>query len=57
VVPVDDFDALVDAIERLVADPQLRRRMSVAARDRCVKEFSLESSARRWCELVDSLTP
>lgn len=39
VVPAGDGDALADAIERLVADPALRRRMAADARDEVVQRF------------------
>lgn len=55
VVPVEDFDALVGALESLALDAGERRRMGQAARRRCVELFSLEASVRRWCQLFDAL--
>jgi glycosyltransferase involved in cell wall biosynthesis len=41
-VPVDDADALADAIQRLLDDPQLRARCAAAARQRAVERFSAD---------------
>jgi glycosyltransferase involved in cell wall biosynthesis len=48
VVPVNDFEALVEASERLANDPELRKLMGVAARQKCVREFTLDSSVHLW---------
>ncbi len=55
VVPVDDIDALVDAMYQLAVDPGLRARMGAAARQRCLDHFTLSASAARWQELFDGL--
>jgi glycosyltransferase involved in cell wall biosynthesis len=55
VVGVHDFEALIGATERLVADPELRTSMGRAARERCVRDFSLESVARQWKTLLSGL--
>ncbi|HWK46424.1 MAG TPA: glycosyltransferase family 4 protein [Stellaceae bacterium] len=39
-VPVDDDAAVADRLRRLAEDPELRRRMGVAARERAVAEFA-----------------
>jgi mannose/cellobiose epimerase-like protein (N-acyl-D-glucosamine 2-epimerase family) len=49
-VPVDDADALADAIDRLAGDAELRRRFGGASRELVEKEFS---SARIGHDLVD----
>ena len=41
-VPVRDGPATADALRRLLTDPELRRRMAGAARDKAVAEFSVE---------------
>jgi glycosyltransferase involved in cell wall biosynthesis len=45
VVPSDDAQALVAALDRLVADPALRARMGVASRTRVVHEFTPQRTA------------
>jgi glycosyltransferase involved in cell wall biosynthesis len=55
VVPVDDLPALVHACRSLVLDPGLRARLGAAARDRCVREFSLDASIRKWRDLLASI--
>lgn len=57
VVPVDDHQALVDAVGRLADDPDLRSAMGAAGRRRCAATFSLAASAARWSELIDELAP
>jgi glycosyltransferase involved in cell wall biosynthesis len=52
VVPVDDFDALLNACEVLVRDPARRQDMGRAARDRCLQRFTLGEVAHRWDELL-----
>jgi glycosyltransferase involved in cell wall biosynthesis len=42
------------ALERLVADPALRRRMGAANR-RCARRFAISRHAHRWMEVYDSL--
>lgn len=53
VVPVDDIDALVGAMDRLARHPSLRARMGAAARQRCLDHFTLDASAARWQQLFD----
>lgn len=55
IVPRGDAAALTAACARLLADPGLRARMGAAARDRCVAEFTLAASARRWQAIFDDL--
>ncbi len=40
-------DQLVEALERLLADPALCRKMGSAARDKVIREFNTESSAEQ----------
>jgi len=54
VVAVDDFDALVEAVVALLADPVRRRSMGEAARRRCSERFSIDVVAQGWSE---ALTP
>ena len=41
-VPPRDPDALADALQKLIADPELRRRMGQAGREKALKEFTLD---------------
>jgi glycosyltransferase involved in cell wall biosynthesis len=49
--PVGSVDSLADAIVRIATDPELRRRMSHAARSRAVREFSLETAEAQLCRV------
>lgn len=44
-VPPGDSTALADALQRLASDPQLRRRLAAAARDKIVRQFNLHTNA------------
>ena len=46
-VPPGDEAALADALGRVILDADLRRRLGHAARQRAVREFSLEAMARQ----------
>jgi glycosyltransferase involved in cell wall biosynthesis len=54
-VDIDDKGGLVEAVDRLIGDPGLRRSMGERARAHCVERFSLEASAHQWRELFDRL--
>jgi rhamnosyl/mannosyltransferase len=57
-VPVDDFAALSRAARRLLEEPDLRARLSAAARERAVREFDQGLMARRSLDLYRQvLTP
>ena len=47
-VPVGDPRAVADAVDRLLGDEALRRRLSTAARTRAATWASPEEEARRW---------
>ena len=57
IVDIDDKDGLVEAVDRLVRDPTLRRSMGKQARARCLERFSLEASAEQWRDLFRRLAP
>ena len=56
VVPLDEFEALVEACERLAKSPELRRSMGAAARKKCLSEFTLDSSVDLWRSHLEALT-
>lgn len=56
VVGVDDEIGLADAADRLLRDDALRAEMGMAARERCVAEFSLEASAGDWIEVLQGIS-
>jgi glycosyltransferase involved in cell wall biosynthesis len=55
IVPVEDFGALLDAVTKLVLDPQLRQKMGSAARERSIEMFGLETVSQRWREVLQAL--
>jgi glycosyltransferase involved in cell wall biosynthesis len=54
-IPPSDPDALADAIERLVSDPELRKAMGQAARERFKKRFALEPYLNRIQAIYDEV--
>lgn len=54
-VPVKDSAALANAINSLLASPDLRERMGAAARQHVVAHFSREAMGRRMVELYNRL--
>ena len=55
VVEPGDVTALADALEQLIADPELRLRMSVAIRERAEQHHSLPRLAARLSEIYRSV--
>jgi glycosyltransferase involved in cell wall biosynthesis len=53
--PARDAGALADALERLWSDPELRRRMGSAGRERVLSDFQLERQIDRFAALYGSL--
>jgi len=45
-VPPRDPGALAGALQKLIADPELRRRMGQAGREKALKEFTLDRMFR-----------
>ena len=41
-VPPKDPNALAKALQKLIADPELRRRMGEAGREKALREFTLD---------------
>lgn len=54
-VPVGDSDALAGAIEKLAADPGLRRRLGVNARQTVEKRFNWQTRAAEIIDLYNGL--
>jgi len=50
-VPVRDVNSLVDRLERLIQDPALRERLGRAAREKSVREFSVEKIVDQHIDL------
>lgn len=57
VVPAEDVPALRRAIERLIADAELRRRLGAAARAHCLERYSLERMLERMEQVFRSVQP
>lgn len=53
IVPVADAEALADALERLLRDPELRMSLGQAARTFVVGEFDVTANAYRFLEAID----
>ena len=49
------LDELVAALERLLSDPELRRRMGTEGRRRVIAEFDVDRSAARLHDLFASM--
>jgi mannosyltransferase len=54
-VPAGDGDALARAIDQIVSDRELARRMGVAARRHAAERFSLESMMSAYENLYERL--
>jgi len=52
---VGDAQALAQAIQRLVEDPDLRQRMGKAGRQRVERKYSLEAASKVYLETYDEL--
>jgi glycosyltransferase involved in cell wall biosynthesis len=52
-----DFDGYADAIVRIAEDPELRARLSRAARGKAVRSFDVRVCVRGWERLFESLSP
>lgn len=55
VVPIRDVKRMAAALGRLAEDSELRIRMGAAARDRVLKEFTLERQVRAFTELLEEV--
>jgi len=43
---------LAEALQRLIADPELRRRMGQAGREKALKEFTLDRMLRETEDVI-----
>ena len=57
VVPIKDARALAGAFEKLYRDPELRKRMGEAARERIGTHFRNEDTVRKTIALYEELVP
>ena len=57
VVGVDDLDAMVAHLARLVSDGGLRAAMGAAARARCIDHFSIGAVGALWLRVLTPLLP
>ncbi len=57
VVPIKDPQAIADAVERLYKDPELRKKMGKAARQRIIDNFRNEDTVRKTIALYEELVP
>ncbi len=57
VVPIENARALADAFEKLYREPELRRRMGEAARERIGTHFRNEDTVRETIALYQQLVP
>ena len=56
IVGVNDESGLADAVATLLTDPERRKRMGAAARERCVSRYSLTASADAWESVIEEMT-
>jgi colanic acid/amylovoran biosynthesis glycosyltransferase len=56
-VPPADAQALADAIERLIVDPDLRRQIATNGRRKVLDQFDLSQNARELRDRLTSVTP
>jgi len=55
-VPPKDPDALAEALQKLIAAPELRRRMGQAGREKALKEFTLDRMLRETERVYNGIT-
>lgn len=55
IIPSGDSEALADALERLVTDPDYRKTLGQKARTDAVRDFDEETGTKEWHRLYDRL--
>lgn len=55
IVPPNDPDAMADALTQYIEDPLLRETHGLAARQKALDEFSLETMVNRYTQLYDTV--
>jgi glycosyltransferase involved in cell wall biosynthesis len=55
VVPTSDPVAIADSLERLWRNPELRKRFGTAARERIIREFSLQGQIEQFVNLFEGV--
>ena len=55
-VPPDDDDAIADAVQRLILDPSLRRRLGAAGRTRAMDSLTWQSATEATLAAIEDLT-
>jgi colanic acid/amylovoran biosynthesis glycosyltransferase len=56
-VPEKDFEALADALSRLLGDPALAQRLGAAARENAVRRFDAAVNAAKMAEVLRAELP
>ena len=55
-VPPEDPDALAEALQKLIANPELRRRMGRAGREKALREFTLDRMLQETERVYNGIT-
>lgn len=54
IVPLRDAEAMATALHRLAVDPDLRRSMGKAGRERIIADFNINVQVEAWCDLLNA---
>ncbi len=53
--PAGDVDALATALDKLITDPQLRRRLGAAGHEHALTNFQSAPAARRFTAIIEAV--